>query len=152
MSDTTPSPNAKRRWYQFSMRTLLLVILVFVVGVGWIGIRMNRAKENRDRVAAVEEAVTAIEKLGGEVTSTYHEGRSQTWLEEVFDDPGGPEDPAVILLVTKVDLTATMVTDAGLRELTGLTSLQELYLGVTKVTDAGLKDLQKALPNCKIHQ
>ena len=33
------------------------------------------------------------------------------------------------------------VTDAGLKELAGLKSLQSLHLGNTKVTDAGLKEL-----------
>lgn len=35
-------------------------------------------------------------------------------------------------------LGATRVTDAGLKELTGLKSLQALYLGGTHLTDAGL--------------
>jgi hypothetical protein len=42
------------------------------------------------------------------------------------------------------------VTDAGLKELAGLKSLQSLDLSRTKVTDAGLKELQKALPDCEI--
>jgi len=82
----------KRRWCRFSLRTLLLVMLVFSVTVGWIGSRMKQAQENRDRVAAVEDAVAAIEKLGGRVTSEYKELRSQTWLEKQFDDPGDAGD------------------------------------------------------------
>jgi len=42
------------------------------------------------------------------------------------------------------------VTDAGLKELAGLKSLQKLDLRRTQVTDAGLKELQKALPACQI--
>jgi len=44
------------------------------------------------------------------------------------------------------------ITDAGLKELFGLTSLQSLSLAGTKVTDAGLKELKKALPECKIRK
>ena len=40
-----------------------------------------------------------------------------------------------------LDLRRTQVTDAGLKELAGLKSLQALDLGDTKVTDAGLKEL-----------
>src|SRR5713226_1401568 len=36
---------------------------------------------------------------------------------------------------------ASRITDAGLKELAGLKNLQTLYLGFTKVTDAGLKEL-----------
>ena len=42
------------------------------------------------------------------------------------------------------------VTDAGLVHLKGLTNLEDLDLGETKVTDAGLAAMQQTLPNCKI--
>jgi hypothetical protein len=48
----------KRRWYQFSLRTLLLVMMVFCV---WVGVRVNWARNNR---ASVAVAVTAIELIG----------------------------------------------------------------------------------------
>ena len=41
-------------------------------------------------------------------------------------------------------------TDAGLKELAGLKSLQSLYFVATPVTDAGLKEMRKALPGCRI--
>src|SRR5215510_11853533 len=67
-------------------------------------------------------AVKAIEKLGGKVTR---------------DDklPGKP--------VVAVDLGSTTVTDAGLKELKELKTLQSLSLSRTKVTDAGLKELKE---------
>jgi hypothetical protein len=68
-----------------------------------------------------DQAVTAIEKLGGKV---------------VRDD----KDPAKP--VVTVDLSNTPVTDAGLKELAGLRGVQTLYLsGCEGVTDAGLKEL-----------
>jgi len=42
------------------------------------------------------------------------------------------------------------VTDAGMKELAGLKSLQTLNLVDTQVTDAGAAKLQKELPGCKI--
>ena len=47
-------------------------------------------------------------------------------------------------------LFGTQVTDAGLKELAGLKSLRELWLGDTQVTDAGVAQLRQALPNCRI--
>jgi hypothetical protein len=40
-----------------------------------------------------------------------------------------------------LDVNATKMTDAGLKELAGLKSLQALYLAGTQVTDAGLKEI-----------
>ena len=76
-------------------------------------------------------AVKAVENLGGKVTR---------------DDklPGKP--------VIEVNLPATKVTDAGLKELKDLKQLTSLNLYATKVTADGVADLQKALPGCKINR
>jgi internalin A len=47
-------------------------------------------------------------------------------------------------------LGGTKVTDAGLKELVGMTSLEVLELGNTGVTDAGVAELQKAIPGARI--
>ncbi len=141
------SPKPKRRWCQFSLRTLLVVMTVAIVAFGgWVQYRRYRAQENRERVAVVEDAVAAIEKLGGKVTSKYNELRFQTWLEKQFDDPGDADDPIGVLKVTKVNLTLTNVTDAGLVHVAGLTGLEVLDLHDTYVGDAGLEHL-KGLTN-----
>jgi hypothetical protein len=46
----------------------------------------------------------------------------------------------------------THVTDAGLSHLIGLKSLQSLSLKGTQVTDAGVAELQHALPSLKIEK
>jgi len=142
----------KRRWYQFSMRTLLVVMLVFCLGVGWAGARMQRAQENRERVAAVVTAVTEIEKLGGMISSGYEDSathqdlRPQTWLETLFDDPGSRDDPVGVLEVMEVSFAFTDdITDAGLEHLKGMTKLTILDLREARVTNAGLEHL-KDLP------
>jgi hypothetical protein len=135
-------PKPTRRWYQFSLMTLLVVMTLLCVGFAWIGVRLHRARENRARVAPVEGAVAAIEKLGGEVTSTYKDIRPQTWLEKQFDDPGDAADPVGVLTVTGATLFRTPVTDADLVHLHGLTNLEALELNDTKITDAGLKQLK----------
>ena len=139
----------KRRWYQFSLMTLLIVMVLCCFAFAWIGSRMRQARENRERVAAVEEAVAAIEKLDGWVNRKYEERRPQTWLEEQFDDPGGADDPIGVLKVTEVLLSGTLVTDASLEHLKGLTNLEALVIEHTNVTDAGLVHL-KGLTNLRI--
>ncbi len=67
-------------------------------------------------------AEKAIEKMGGQVTM----------------DTSGPDKRIV-----GVDLRYTQVTDAELKELKELKSLEWLYLDGTEVTDAGLKELKE---------
>jgi hypothetical protein len=49
-----------------------------------------------------------------------------------------------------LDLRSTKVTNEGLKELAGLRNLKFLDLRNTKVTDNGREELQKALPGCTI--
>ncbi|MCH7695097.1 MAG: hypothetical protein IIB73_02195, partial [Proteobacteria bacterium] len=161
----------RRRWYQFSFRTLLVVMLVSVVAVGWIGRRIQRAQRNRDFVSPVEQAVIAIEKSGGHIVESKHElRRFQTLLEQVFDDPGNPGDRVRVLKVTYVvigndaglehfrvltdlqtlGLVGDDITDAGLEHLKGTSNLLVMTRLPDHLTEAGLKKLQQALPNCHI--
>ena len=53
----------------------------------------------------------------------------------------GLKELAGLKTLEALDLQASDVSDAGLKELAGLKSLHALYLGTTQVTDAGLKNL-----------
>jgi hypothetical protein len=244
---TTPQPDKPRRplrWYQFSLRTLLVLVLLASVGMSWFAVRMQRARKQREVVAAIVE-------MGGRVTYDYDFDASgnrvlnpkppgPAWLRKLLGDDffanvtcvglGEPETPPtgleyvagvphvhglhpdgtqvtdagstqipgltqpvdlhaettsvndaalehlkgftrlrrLYLVGPKVtdaalehlkgltelqslDLTGTPVSDAGLEHLKGLTQLQILELDGTNVTDVGVEDLQKALPNVKIH-
>ena len=166
MSTTTQPPKPKRRWLRFSLMTLLVVVMVACLGFAVIGWRMQRARENRETLASVTEAVAEIEKLGGEVSGEYLMNRPQFWWESQLDDPG-PVSPVGITFTKMTDarlehlkglenlrwwlyLNGTNVTDAGLEHLTGLSNLEALDLTGTRVTAEGVKKLQQALPNCKI--
>ena len=174
MTTTTQPTKPKRRWYQFSLLTLLIVTTLLCLAFACIGWRMQRARVNRERVAAVEKAVTTIEELGGKATYAYEDRRPQTWLEIQFDDPGERDDPIGVLKVTVVDLTFSDITDDSLEHVSRLTELQSLTLFITNVTDAGvvhlkrltelqhlnlrgtfvstegIEMLRQALPNCEI--
>ena len=178
MSETTH----ERRWYQFSLKTLLVVTTVSIVTFGgWIQYMRHRAQVNRDRVAPIKEAVAKIHDLGGTVLvgASYSSSGTdlpvfsgyptQSWLEEQFDDPGGPRDFNVtdfwgvslqevedadgvlehlsdhlerMIGLWYLSLYGIDVSDVGLAHLKGLTTLLHLYLGNTKVTDASLEHLK----------
>lgn len=52
----------RRRWFQYSLRSFLVVVTALAV---WLGVVVNRAREQR-------EAVKAIEALGGSVMYDWH--------------------------------------------------------------------------------
>ena len=131
-------PKPKHRWYQFSLRTLLIVMLLLCFGFAWIGSRMSRARENQERVAKVEEAFAAIRKTDWAWVGAREERRSQTWLEELFDDPGDEDDPVSVLKVEMLIFvlygSGEDVTDTTLVHVKKLTDLRSLDLSSTEVS------------------
>lgn len=109
MSITTQESKSKRRWFQIGVRTLLIAAFVSTMVFGsWLFVMRKRAQANRERVFAVEQTVAAIEALSDDVKGNLVERRSRTWLEELFNDPGGADDPVDVLRIEK------FVSPAGL--------------------------------------
>jgi hypothetical protein len=132
----------KRRFLRFSIRTLLIVLTIFCVALGW---KVERARKQREAVAWVHE-------MGGSVNYDYEfddDGSSATdakppgseWLRkhlgrDFFDD------------VVRVSLTEVGVSDVT--PLSGLTSLVELYLEGPQVSEEAVEQLKRALPKSEI--
>jgi len=133
MSTTSapPSPKPRRRWLQFSLRTLLVFILVFGVAFGWLAYQVQQVREQL-------QAARAIEELGGQVDFEPASGVERTvvaWIgKSLGEDLSGD--------VTGVSLANTQVTDAGLEHVERFPRLQTLVLCGTQVTDAGLEHLR----------
>jgi len=165
MSTTTQPPKPKRRWCQFSLRTLLVVMTLFCVTLGIASYQARRQKA----------AVNKIHELGGvslyeynlDDPNTMGEPPGPAWLVgligiDYFDDVVAvglrdlPTTDADLELLRdlpdlrQLSIRRTNVTDAGLEHLKGLKHLEYLGLEGTNVTDEGVKKLQRALPNCKI--
>jgi internalin A len=147
-----------RRFLRFSVRGMIVAVLV--IG-GWLGWIVRSARIQR-------EAVSAIQHAGGSVM--YDWGRSNgklipggepwapKWLverigrdyfghvaavtlsgsvgDEVMAHVGG------LTSLSQLDLSNTDVTDVGLRHLSGLTKLTDLNLDYTRVTHVGLEHLE----------
>jgi len=165
MPPTDPHPpKPKRRWYQFSLRTLLVFVLLASVGLSWFAMKLHQARKQR-------EAVEAILKAGGWVTYDFEladtgtltpgaEPPAPPWLRKVLGDDffrdvvrlhvSGPgcgdaelEHLEGLTKLEEVSLSFAQVTDAGLAHLEGLTSLEVLELTGTQVSDAGLQHLRR---------
>ena len=147
-----PETKHRRRWFQFSLRSLMLFMFVCAVASAWVGSKLDETRREQVVVAGTEPLwVGSVE---------YHEMYGPDWLARHFRT------------VLGFNLKGTQVTDAGLVHLKGLTNLKEMHLSRTQVTDAGLVhlkgltnlewlylsdaqlagagSLQLALPNCRI--
>ena len=141
--DPTAKVNQKLRWYQFSLRTLLIVVTLFAFLCSWFAVKMQQAEKQR-------KAVEAIVKAGGEVrcepsvgcTPGFHFCRvyepTPTWLRKILGNDFFDN-------VNIISFRGTDATDANLVCLKDLQHLHTLDLGYNKITDDGMaiiKDLQ----------
>ena len=144
--DETRKP--RLRWFQYSLRSLLLVMLLASIAMSWVAVRMQKARKQK-------EAVEEIKKSRGWVE--YHPGPA--WLRNLLGedcfatvvhvslhsqitDAGFLKHLKGLTQLQQLDLNGTPVTDASLEHLKGLTQLQQLDLGGAQVTDAGLEHLK----------
>ena len=66
----------ERRWAQFSLGTMFVVVTVLCVLCAWLAVKVNRAHRQRD-------AVDAIRRLGGYAA---YEPAGPSWLRELLGD------------------------------------------------------------------
>jgi len=122
----TPKGGHRRRWYQFSLRTLLIVVTLSTVPLGWVGWKLEQGRRQRATIAWVE-------KMGGYVG--FEDREEKSWWNEWTDEWFGES-------VQLVNLGETQVSD--LSPLAELKNLEELSLNYSPVSDLSpLAELKK---------
>ena len=130
--------SAKRRWFQFRPRTLLIGVALAGCGLGWLGVKLRAARRQAADVAA-------ILKLGGSVEYDYDNDAQgnrvpnplppgPAWLRSVLGDDFFRD-------VTGIELVDTLAADADLQHVRKLAKLKWLSLDGTPITNAGLECL-----------
>jgi len=139
------------RWrFQFSIRSLLVLVVVVALPFSWLAVEMRAARKQK-------EAVAAIEKLHG--TLFWDRPAVPRWLRSLLGDDFFDNVDSIFLFGPKTGnawlenldglsrlktlaLDRTQITDADLGRLEGLSHLQELLLERTEITDIGLEKLK----------
>ena len=141
---STTQRKTRRRWFQFSIRSMMLAITLLCVWLGVISHRANRQKR----------AVEAIRSKGGSVEYDYE---SRKYGGRNFPRRGSPSPPGPVWLQNLVglDYFATVVVagvghdaadDDSVAVLVNLPELRCVSLVGAGVTQGGLARL-KELPN-----
>jgi Leucine Rich repeat len=132
-----------RRWYQFSLRSMLIFTFVCAVASAWVARRMEQKRKE-------QESVEAIVKNRGWVAYDYQ-------IQEFsgFNAAAQPPGPEWLLRllgknffadIEDVDFTVhwrPIVTDDDLVHLKELPNLKGLVLRNAKISDAGLANLEE---------
>jgi hypothetical protein len=148
-------PKRKRRWSQFSLRTLLVALTGFCVVGGWFGARIERAREQRAAIDDLRTVVgwTAYEYQVGEDGQLVNNATLSTpplllralgadFFSDVTSAAANNDRGAAILprfdrlRFARLEL---FVTDAGLERIKAMNLLEQLDLSSSKVTDFGLR-------------
>lgn len=158
ISMTTNSKTVKRRrWFQFSLRTLLILTTVFAAWMAWWS---HQARQQRVAVAAIKQAhgivvydfenTDSSEPLAWQkpVITLLGVDYAANVDEVSFIGCQSRVHPRLELLkelstLRRLNLCVTTVEDADLEHLAGLRSLEELAIDQSPITDAGVERLCK---------
>jgi hypothetical protein len=165
---SAPTSRSWRRFLRFSMRGLIVVVLVVGVCMGWLVRVVRNSQVQRDAVATIERERGAV-RYNGELVvwdagPGWHEiPPGETWAPRwlvgllgvdylyhvttasLFGWPGGAGMVSVGRLTSldTLGLEYSGIGDTDLANLTGLTKLSSLDLHDTAITDAGLVHLRR---------
>jgi hypothetical protein len=149
-------PKGRRRWLQFSLRSLIFVTLIGGVASGRLGrfieekIEESNEKERllaEQRKAWEESHKTAatLSQWPGVMAMVCSQLRAPNDVYVEISYPSATDDTLLRLVglrqIGSLHVRGSQVTDAGVRHLASLTGLQHLMIHSKKVTDASLAHL-----------
>lgn len=165
MSTTFAKPVSRpwRRFLRFSVRGLIIVVLLIA---GWLGWIVHGARIQHEAVAAIIKDRGRIE-YDWESHSGCFSAAGTPWAPRWLTEQMGIDYFGHVTSVVLNSETNTTIAHVGrlnrlqrlelshmgghLAHLSGLTKLTELQLKDTRLTDAGMAQLKQVLPLSDIH-
>jgi hypothetical protein len=148
-----PTAKPKNRWFQFGLRTLLVLTTLFCILFSlwsWFALNMRSAKRQEKAMHALQVRGMGVNfdyefniRNGGYYQIPNAKLPEPGWLRALLGDDyfrllGDDFFRTVIFL----HFDGTKVTDADLKHLKDLPQIRLLGLGKTQITDAGLANLK----------
>ena len=142
-SEKQQLPKPKRRWFQLRLRTLLALVTLASVPLGWVGWELDQRRREKVAIAWVEEMGGSVSFGSVEIGGFLSSGLETSWWKKTKDTLFGES-------VRYFNLHNTEVSD--LSPLADMMKLQRLYLDGTKVTEEQIEQVKLALPKFKFSQ
>lgn len=169
IAEQKAEPKHKLRWYQYSLRTLLICVTLFAFACSWFAVKMRQAKRQQEAVETLTKcrynigydgvyprrAPEWIIKLLGE-NFFYNVDEVGEWPNYSIMFRAGDRLPTLadadmslfqslpglrILRLQNLHGESAALTDEGIVYLEGLKNLEILDLSGTDITDAGLSHI-----------
>jgi hypothetical protein len=157
-------PKHARRWFQFSLRTLLILTLIVAIPCAWIGRKIEKKRRERGAVEAIrasggtasydyEVPWSWFDRRDERFSPSYYGPDGPSWLRGMLGEDFFNEIVQVDLSrvpVARLDWLDTLpqlrwlrvsrpdLADADLTHIRDLTQLRSLELVRTKVSDSGM--------------
>ncbi|HVC97535.1 MAG TPA: hypothetical protein VND64_27885 [Pirellulales bacterium] len=150
----------KRRWAQFSLATMFVVVTLCCVGVASLGVSLHHKRRDRAAVAALRDLRFSVQydweddSHGPPQAQPPGPRWARRWLgDDFFADvtyvsviwgshPDFTDEHLASLRafprLESLRLSETAVSDAGLAQLTALPTMKQLDLSFTHISDTGL--------------
>jgi Leucine Rich repeat len=151
-ANTAEPQKPRRRWFQFSLRTLLILVVVVGVAGGWLGRVIERslkaqeaADEHMKALLASEVIAVKIQSATGAFAIPCDRLKSPNDIHVNFRRAKAADSALLAIAshpqVGELVLEGTDLTDAGMKHISAFQNLQKLDVSGTKITDAGVKNL-----------
>ena len=160
-ADGEKGPADVRRYsFQFSLRTLMLLVVVASCGFSWLGIVIQQRVRQDEIIEQLEHLKPAVSRGDRDIDLDFSKSAVKPTdadlallaemprLErlDLSNSPISNDGLAHLsghTWLRSLDLTGTAIGDDGLKHLAGLTRLRRLTLDSTQITDAGLVHLKR---------
>jgi len=139
----TAEPKPAR--FQFTLKTLLLVVLLVSLPLSWLAFVRARVQRQRELLAPIQRLDPTPYWGAGYINSLSFAG----------DPSPADDDLSHVVVFARLRFLflhdCTAVTDAGLVHICKLKHLEYLNIKGTQITPQGIEKLKTALPDCYIN-